>query len=272
MKRQLTNPIYLIFALVISLASCEEVIHLELKNSPTRVVIDATLNASLGECRVLVTNTLDFYQQDSIAKIVGAKVELISNPGMNKTLTEINPGFHFANGLTVDPGDVLSVRVTLPSGDVFLAKAEVPVRVTLDSLLVIKGFEGPVANAPSVFLINPKWRDPAGIANYYRFKVSKNGKVLPGSLPVNDDKPFDGTEVHMPLDQYDFLIGDTVRMEFQCIDSTSYSYFSQINDMAMPGFVSATPYNPVGNFDNGALGYFGIYYSEVWDTIIDGVK
>lgn len=68
--------------------------------------------------------------------------------------------------------------------------------------------------------------------------------------------------------QYDFQIDDTAYLEFQCIDSISYSYYSQINDMALPGFISATPYNPIGNFDNGALGYFGIYYSEDWVTII----
>lgn len=158
--------------------------------------------------------------------------------------------------------------MTLPSGAVFSAKTEIPVRVSLDSLKVVRGFEGPGPTSPPVFLLNPKWKDPAGVVNYYRFKVTKNGTVINGSFSIYNDQPFDGNEVDMPLDQFDFQIGDTVSLEFQCIDSISHSYYDQINDMAMPGFVSATPYNPIGNFDNGALGYFGIYYSEVWDTII----
>jgi len=268
MKRLLRIPFLLIFAMVIFLTSCEEVIHLELKNSATRVVIDATLNASMGECNVLLINSLDFYQTDSMAKIVGAKVELISESGIIKTLPEVKPGFYFVNGLTVDSGDVYSLSVTLPSGDVFSAKTEVPVRVNLDSLKVVRGFGDPSPTSPPVFLLNPKWKDPAGIANFYRFKVTKNGKVINGSFSIANDQPFDGTEVDMQLDQYDFLLGDTVRLEFQCIDSISYSYYNQINDMAGPGFLSATPYNPIGNFNNGALGYFGIYYSQIRDAII----
>jgi hypothetical protein len=268
MKKLLKIPFLLISALVMFLTSCEDVIKLELKSSATRVVIDATLNASLGECNVELTNSVDFYQTGSLAKIVGAKVELNDKSGIIIALPEVKPGHYFANGLAVGSGDVFSLRVTLPSGDVFTAKTEIPVRIPLDSLKVVRGFEGPGPNIPPVFLLNPMWKDPAGIANFYRFKVTKKGTVVPGSFSIYNDEPFDGTEVDMPLDQYEFQIGDTVCLEFQSIDSVSYSYYNQINDMAMPGFISATPYNPIGNFDNGALGYFGIYYSEVWDTII----
>jgi len=262
----------LIIVLAWSLASCEEVIKLDLKNSASRVVIDATLNASLGECKVFLTQSLGFYQTDSTTKITGAQVELINNSGITQIIPEVKPGFYFTDGLTVGSGDVLRLSVTLSSGDVFSVKASVPAKVALDSLKVVRSFVSPDPNSPPVFLINPKWKDPAGIVNYYRFKVSKNGRFLPGSFAVNNDRPFDGTVVNMPLDQYELQMGDTIRMEFLCIDSVSYSYYDQINDMAQPSFVSATPYNPIGNFDNGALGYFGIYFSEVWDTIIAADK
>lgn len=268
MKKISRIPCLLIIVLALSLASCEEVIKLELKNSAPRVVIDATLNASLGECNVFLSHSLGFYQTDSTTKIIAAKVELINNSGITQILPQVKPGFYFADGLTVGSGDVFTLSVTLPSGDVFSAKTSVPVRVTLDSLKVVRNFVSPDPNSPPVFILNPQWQDPAGVANYYRFKVSKSGKVIPGSFAINNDQPFDGTVVNMPLDQYDLQMGDTIRMEFQCLDSISYSYFDQINDMAQPGFVSATPYNPIGNFDNGALGYFGIYYSQVCDTII----
>ncbi len=272
MKRLLRIPFLLIFTLVMFLTSCEDVIKLDLKNSATRVVIDATLNASLGECNVLLTHSLDFYQTDSLSKIICAKVELTNQSGIIQTLPEVTPGFYFANGLTVNSGDFFSLSVTLPSGDIYLAKTEVPVQVNLDSLKVVRGFGGPGPTSPQVFLLSPKWKDPAGIANYYRFKVTKNSTRIQGSFSIYNDQPFDGAEVNMPLDQFDFQIGDTACLEFLCIDFSSYSYYDQIKDMAMPGFISAAPYNPIGNFDNGALGYFGIYYSEVRDTIIAAGK
>jgi hypothetical protein len=268
MKKLNSLPAYLIVSLLFILASCEEVIRLDLKNSEPRVVIDATLNATKGVCLVQVSKSLGFYQNDSIIGIEGVSVELVNGSGRVQSLAEVGPGVYSASDLPVSPGEVYRLNVILSPDEWYTAQTKAPEAVFLDSLKVVRGFGDPRPTSPPVFLINPKWKDRAGIANFYRFKVTKNGKLRKGSFSITNDEPFDGTEVDMPLYRYDFELGDTVRLEFQSIDSVSYSYFNQVNDMARPSFVSATPYNPIGNFDNGALGYFGIHWSEVRDLII----
>jgi hypothetical protein len=260
--------VLLIFSLLFVLVSCEDVIQLNLKNSAPRTVIEATLNATRGECEVQLTKSLNFYQTDNFVNIEGAAVELVNGSGVVQSLSAVSPGIYSAGNLTVSPGEVFQLNVIISPEEHYTAQTKVPEAVFLDSLKVVPGFGDPRQGAKQIYLMDPKWKDPARIANFYRFKVTTNGKPHTGSFTITTDKPFDGTEVDMPLYRYRLELGDTVRLEFQSIDSLSYSYYNQINDMARPSFVAATPYNPIGNFDNGALGYFGIYYSDIRDLII----
>lgn len=269
MLKNRSLPVSLFIAILLAmLASCEDVIRLDLVNAESRWVIEGTFNASKSECTVQISKTLDFYEIDSINRIRGAKVELINGAGSVSSLEEIKPGVYRADSLSVGQGEICRLNVILSSGEKFTASTQVPVQVFLDSLKVVRGFGDPRPNSPPIYLLNLKWKDSAGLANYYRFKVTTNGKLRGQSFTILDDKPFEGKDADVTIYRYGFKPGDTVRFEFQSIDSVSFSYYRQINDMARPGFVSATPYNPVGNFNNGALGYFGIFYSDIRDTII----
>jgi len=263
-----TIPVILILAISLLLGSCEDVIHLELKNSAPRTVIEATINASSGECVVRATKSAGFYDSANLAGIEGATVGIVSGSGTSITLPETGPGIYSASNLTVIPGEVYRVTISVSSEETYMAETRAPEAVFLDSLKVVRGFGDPRPTAPPVYLVNPKWKDPAGIANYYRFKVTKNGRLREGSFTILSDEQLDGTVVDMPLYRFDFGLGDSVKLEFQTIDSVSFSYYSQVNDMARPSFVSATPYNPIGNFDHGALGYFGIFFSETRELIV----
>jgi hypothetical protein len=260
--------IFISLAIVMVLAACEEVIVLDLKDSESRVIIEATLNASTGECTVTASKSIGFYEIESAGRVEGATVELVNGSGLSTRLMETSPGFYWAGDLNVNPGESFQITLTISADEEFSASSKVPFPVYLDSLKIVRGFGDPRPSSPPIFLINPIWKDPAGIPNYYRFKVTTNGKPQSGSFTITNDEPFDGTIVNLPLYRYGFVLGDTVSVEFQSIDSISYSYFTQLNDMARPSFVSATPYNPVGNFDNWALGYFGIYWSEERDLIV----
>jgi len=261
-------PVFLILTMFLMLVSCEDVIKLDLTNSPSRTVIEATLNASKGECIVQVSKSLDFYQTDSFAKVEKATVQLVNGTGAVQILPELSPGLYSAGNISVSPGEVFHLNVIVSGSEQYSAQTKAPDAVVLDSLKVIPGNVDPRPGSTPRYLLDLKWKDPAGVTDFYRFKVTTNGKPHTGSMNISNDKLFNGTEVDMPLNRYRFELGDTVRFEFQAIDSISYSYYSQINDMARPSFVAATPYNPIGNFDNGALGYFGIYYSDIRDLII----
>ena len=259
--------VILIFIAGLFLSSCEDVIQLDLTEAATRIVVDASLNAADGECHVHVTRTLGFYASDSSDQVAGATVELIHESGSKIPLVEEGPGRYRVTGIQVVPGERMKLAVTLPTDEKYLAETVIPGPVFLDSLNLSRGIGDPRPGGTPVFLLRPEWQDPAGVDNYYRFKIVKNGELQSG-FTIISDRQVDGTLQEQPLFRYFFELGDTVHLEFQSIDSVSYSYFNQINDMARPSFVAATPYNPIGNFDNGALGYFGGYFSEVRELIV----
>ncbi len=268
MMKFIKIPIFFSFALVVLLTSCEEVIVLDLKDSASRTIIEATLNASTRECVVKATRSTGFYSVLQYENIEGATIELINGAGTSTRLTETGAGIYSAGNVEVSPGEIFQVKLTIAPDEQYLATSKAPSPVYLDSLKIVRGFGDPRPTSPPIYLIKPIWQDPAGIPNYYRFKVTTNGKPQSGSFTITGDEQFDGTVVDLPLYRYSFSLGDTVQLEFMNIDSVSYAYFNQINDMARPSFVSATPYNPIGNFDNGALGYFGIFFAEKKDLIV----
>jgi hypothetical protein len=51
-----------------------------------------------------------------------------------------------------------------------------------------------------------------------------------------------------------------VKVEMQCIDLGTYTYLSTFNEAS--GNTNVTPYNPVSNISNNALGYFSAHTSR----------
>ena len=52
------------------------------------------------------------------------------------------------------------------------------------------------------------------------------------------------------------------------IDEATYKYYSDLASIQSSVFDATTPFNPKSNFDNDALGYFGIWYSDVKAIVV----
>jgi hypothetical protein len=105
-------------------------------------------------------------------------------------------------------------------------------------------------------------RDPADKENYYRIKYTVNGKPMDDSEEISlySDKLFDGKVVGLGQRSVVFSEEDTLMVELQAIDKATYDYFTTLESIS--GNVleqSASPANPISNFNNGALGYFSAY-------------
>jgi hypothetical protein len=196
-------------------------------------------------------------------------VELTNGAGSTIVLSEPAPGRYTAGSLILNADEHMRINVKTADNEEYSAETRVPKPVKL-----LHTFFEPTLSDPrkgtssSAYLMNATWVDPGCTFNCYRMKVIHNGVPETGMFAITSNEHFCGATVHMPILHYGFAIGDTVDLEFQSIDSVSFAYFDQINDMQMPSFVSATPYNPIGNFSNHALGYFGIYQTDKKEMIV----
>jgi hypothetical protein len=112
--------------------------------------------------------------------------------------------------------------------------------------------------------------DDATVDNYYLFDYFINGEAREGSYIVGDDENADNdTLSYSPGPIALFNIGDTVTVRANAIDRQIYTYMDQLGDaVSSNSFFSSTPYNPLSNISNGALGYFAAMSYDTKTTII----
>lgn len=251
----------IIFALVASLAfsSCEKVIEIDLADSKSVLVIEATITSNGAPCKVLVSKTSPYFGAATSNLVSGAKVSVRVENGKPMQLKELSPGIYKLEKPFALPNFWYIVDVEY-EGVTYSARSFLNYAVPISDYS-ISYFDG-YGFFDSGYKINCFICDPAGIENYYRMKVYVNGKLQTneGELNLYSDKLFDGKAIGLVQQSAVFQKDDAVTIEFQSIDKATYDYFSTLESISGIEIIqSASPANPKSNFNNGALGYFSAY-------------
>lgn len=250
-----------IFVLV--LPACQKVIHLHLKSSDQPYVIEGTITDQPGTCKVLISRTMKFDEDNRFQGISGAEVRLADDAGDTVLLVENAPGVYEDSLLVGRVGHAYSLQVTV-GHERFTASSTMPRKVQLDSAYIEEeDFFGETTKQ-----LNVMYRDPAGQPNYYKFVEFVNGKQVQRQF-VTDDQLTDGKKVISTLRYFDdeknkndvsaIKTNDTVRVDMQCIDAAVYKYWYSLESSATGSSQSASPANPVSNILGGALGIFSAH-------------
>lgn len=241
-------------------ASCEKVIDYNLDNSKPVIVIEATLTDSREPCTVSISKTSAYFGSSESTQVKGAKVSVKSDNGKQRYFTEVSPGIYQFEKVFVASKVWYTVYVEY-EGITYTARSYLNEFVPLvDCTLTY--FEG-FGFFDSGYKINCFIKDPPNVENYYRLKMYVNGKVVnnEGEMDVYSDKLFDGKVIGLVQNSsVVFDKDDTVLVEVQAIDKSTYNYFSTLESISGLEIIeSASPSNPISNFNNGALGYFSAY-------------
>ena len=254
-----------------SLTSCEEVIELELENAESKIVIDAVLDVTTQNARVLLTKSNGFYEAVELDFVADAIVNLTLIDGTIINLPMVQNGVYFATGINVMEDDVVTITV-IDDEATYVATEKVPHNITIDSLEIIPTDNaGPNGGGPfgggdiQYYQIFTHWKDVENKESFYRIKVRVNDTLQTGLITISNDINRNGAAFSQPVFQ-SFEAGDTVGVELLSIDEGSYRYLNDLSSSG-PGFGATTPFNPKSNFTNDALGYFGIVKSNV-ETVI----
>lgn len=254
-------PLVLIAIIGLLSPACEEVIELELDTSEQRLVIEANLNATTGLCQLKLSLSGGFYESNDFEKINGAEVVLTTSSGGNYLLGAEGNGIYTAQNIAIQANESAYLKITTPDGAVYNASATTPAPVALDTLLVEKNEGNPMGGDPvETYELTAKWQDIQDMENFYRLKIYRNGAFQSDLLIMTDDRLGDGAVITRPIIRQQYALGDTLRCELLACDLAYYQYFSDIFNAEGRGPSAPVPFNPVGNFDNNALGYFGIWY------------
>lgn len=256
------STILLLLIMVAGLSSCEKIIDFSLAGSESVLVIEANVSSGKPPFTVFLSKTLPYFGAKTDNTVSGAIVSLRTDKGRPKYFTETSAGNFKLEKTAVLPGYWYNLDVEY-DGKLYSARSFLNEMVPIIDI-GISYFDG-YGLFDSGYKISTYLRDPANRENFYRIKYFING------IPVNDsgeislysDKLFDGKVVGLGQRTMVFQETDVLTVELQSIDKATYDYFSTLETIS--GSVmdqTASPANPISNFNNGALGYFAAFSAD----------
>ena len=268
--RHFPTPLRLV-ALVLLLAAtgCEKVVNLNLKTSPSQLVIEGNLVDDGRPCQVSLSTSTNYTDANTFAPVSQAVLTLSDDAGGLETLRETTPGQYVGATLAGVPDRTYTLRVET-GGVAYVALCKLPAPVVPFQRLSTQLSAFGMDNIQAVVDFN----DPPGLGNSYLFRQYRNGRLNPALFPLND-KFTDGKHVSQalrsqgggaddPNDLNKLVSGDSLRVEMQNIDPAVYEYFRTLNQIITAGGApTTTPANPASNFSGGALGYFSAHSRRV---------
>jgi hypothetical protein len=244
------------------LCACTKVVKLDLRTAAGKYVVEGEITDGPGPYVVRISESAGFYTENKFSGVGGATVRMWDDASHAELLTDAGGGVYTTSGgWRGVSGRTYYLRVVI-GADSFFASSTMPSRVSFDSLTIL-----PVLNGGKTVLTALPWfRNPVGPAlAYYRFNQTINGS-LDKSLYYWDNAYTAGQENTFSLERNSsdstLHVGDTVKVEMQCIDKALYDYWQSM-DAAAVGAGGAYPGNPVTNLSGGALGYFSAHTEEV---------
>jgi Domain of unknown function (DUF4249) len=265
------SSVFALFILVF--ASCEKVINIDLNSSDPQIIVEAVMSDTISEkAEVRLSRSVNFSETNTFPAVVNAVVT-ITDLTDNKidTLKEGVAGLYKSSKLSGQEGHnyLLTVKT---DGKTLTSTAAVPRKVKFDSIEVRgQAFFGSIN-----YQLIPKYIDPKGIGDNYRFVLYINGK-LKDDIFVFNDELVDGNPNGRPLNRgrnsdstENIKIGDRIDLEMHGIDKGVYEYFNTLRARGGggPGGGSATPANPITNIKGGALGYFAPYTKQRKSAVV----
>jgi hypothetical protein len=262
----------LILAASILFASCEKVIEVDLNAVEPKIVIEGKISDDATELvTVRVSKTVNFDESNTFPAVSNAVVIINDQTAnMTDTLKETNKGIYQSTKIKGIEGHLYNMTIKAEN-NTFTATTQLPKKVDFDNIeMRTQAFFG-----NTDYQIIPKFIDPKGIGNNYRFVLSINDKVKNDIFVLNDELS-DGNVNGRPLfrqrssdSRENIKIGDRIGLEMHCIDKEVYEYFNSLaGEGGGPGFGSSTPANPVTNIKGGALGYFAAYTKQKKSVIV----
>jgi len=245
----------------VGVGACTKVIDLKVHNSPAVYVIEGNVTDQPGPYTVKVSKTVGFYTGNQYPGVTGAMVTIADDAGHKDRLTDNGDGTYSTVSLQGVTGQTYTLQVVIGK-DTFAGVSSMPARVNLDSVVI----ESVLNGGKAVLVAVPKFVNPRGQGgDYYYFDQTIDG-YLDRSFYYWTDQFSAGLTNNFSLERASndstLHLGDTVRVEMQCLDEPMYNYWVGVDQSASES-EQANPGNPVTNLTGGALGYFSAHTSQV---------
>lgn len=249
--------------LIISIImGCEEVININLKNVEPRLVIEGVISDQPEQSWFAISKTTNYFEPNDFPMISGAFITVADDIGHVDTFTEVRPGIYFAPDLIGQIGRTYNASVTIDSV-IYTATSYIPEPIIIDSVRTEYQEGGGFGSEEEEgYRLYVNFTDPPDVSNFGRLKITVNDSLLPDYYLYDDDFT-DGNPIEYNYFNQVFQIGDSLMIEYISMDSVVYDYFRTLVSVVAyeegNGIDPVAPANPLSNWNNDALGYFGAF-------------
>lgn len=255
------NTFFIILSLFL-LTACQKEIDLDLEDQSGSIVIEGNITNQPGPHFVKITRSVAVNQNNQYPAVAGANVVISDNTGQAETLQYIGDGrYQTSSAFAGVPGRTYSLKIDA-DGKQYTAQSTMPEVVSFDGLEQDSfAFGGKTS-----YTLLPVFTDPSALGNRYLFSFTINN-LSKKTLNVFSDNINNGLPNQRPLmlpnddedgNNHEVVVGDTIHVEMQCIDTNVFTFYSALLDISGGGS-GVTPTNPPSNISNGALGYFSAH-------------
>ena len=278
--------ILLILIIIVSLFfSCERVVNIDLNDVTPAIVIEGRVYED-SLAWVEIHQTTSYFNPDTQLCICDAIVSVREDDNLPDTLLYKGGGLYESSALTGKSGSTYYLKVEYQD-KIYEAQSELHERPLIYSLTSISfgdfsgfgdstgiGFGGDDGGGGLLdslpYLLFVDLYDDPSVENYYLFNYYINGDLRTGSYIVGNDENAENDTLSFSAGPAVLVdLGDTVTVKVNTINQSSFTYFDQLSDaLSSNSFFSSTPYNPLSNITNGALGYFTALSFDSKTTII----
>jgi hypothetical protein len=253
MRKYKTILIVLVLGLI-SLTSCQKIIHLDLSSSVPQLVIQGNIYDQAGPFVVTVSKTVDFDALNIYPAVTNASVSISDDAGNSEELSQGIDGTYVTSTTEGIPGRTYRLTVVV-DGKTYSASSTMHEATTIDSTYFR---DAPFGGAKLVAI---NFINLSGTENYYRVIHFLNGKQATAFSVFSENASqtdtvsysFMATNVTPTITQPKLVKGDIIEVWLECLDKGVFDYFRTANS---EGGQNASPANPVSNISNGAMGYF----------------
>ena len=256
--------------LTLFISSCEDVVDVNLKTAPPRLVVDAAINwekeTSGSTQKIVLTTTSDYYSAE-IPKASGATIKVRNSNDTEFVFTEDgSTGVYICTNFIPSIGETYTLSI-LYKGEIYTASETMQSIPKIDKISQ-KSDGGILKDQYEVFFY---FQDVANVANYAMARFIPNYLKIP-TFYVGDDRFIDGEEANWSYSDEDLKPGNTLEFTNYGISKRYYNYMNILINVS-GGASGGGPFQtaPVSvrgnlvnetNIDNYALGYFSLSETE----------
>ncbi|MEN0005452.1 MAG: DUF4249 domain-containing protein [Bacteroidota bacterium] len=258
---------------LLSLTACQDVVTVEIENFEELLVIEGgithRIDGTNNQQTIQLSKTSDFFDQNANGGVEDAAVTVTDGSNFYD-FEHIDNGIYIAD-ISTRIGATYTLNIEY-NGQFYEATETLVDVPQIDSIYAV--FEEESIFADEGYVTRIDTEDPAGQANYYHWKVFKNGVfvIVPDlgnqTNLIASDQFFDGQPLVgiEPNEEVLLEIGDEVRVEQHGISERYHNYLDQLLGQTGggPGFGNPPPGRIKGNVVNAtdaaqaAVGYFAV--------------